>query len=193
MTLVSAELEPLIAAKSKCNFFTKLSSLRTRFNPIKFWIRRSRDLDNRNQYHALARCIELSWRRGDVEQAEKYLKNALDANPRATVDAGFNYCKGLHEWCAKLCLTNVVYSGEPNAALQAFNRARRDLEWGERAIYNMIEICLNPDNEIIGGEVFDYNQDSNPFVFLYEYVFAFGKKNVNGLKVQVLTFKVLTK
>jgi len=25
---------------------------------------------------------------------------------------------------------------------------------GERAIYNMIEICLNPDNEIIGGEVF---------------------------------------
>ncbi|VDN41403.1 unnamed protein product [Gongylonema pulchrum] len=57
----------------------------------------------------MARCIELSWRRGDVEQAEKYLKNALDANPRATVDAGFNYCKGLHEWCAKLCLTNVVY------------------------------------------------------------------------------------
>uniref|UniRef100_A0A915ASJ4 Adenylate/guanylate cyclase domain-containing protein n=1 Tax=Parascaris univalens TaxID=6257 RepID=A0A915ASJ4_PARUN len=99
-----------------------------------------------DQYHALARCIELSWRSGDVEQAEKYLKNAIDANPRATIDAGFNYCKGLHEW----------YTGEPNAALQAFNRARRDLEWGERAIYNMIEICLNPDNEIIGGEVFDH-------------------------------------
>ncbi|VDK46613.1 unnamed protein product [Anisakis simplex] len=52
---------------------------------------------NPNQYHALARCIELSWRSGDVEQAEKYLKNAVEANPRATVDAGFNYCKGLHE------------------------------------------------------------------------------------------------
>jgi tetratricopeptide repeat protein 21B len=25
------------------------------------------------------------------------------------------------------------------------------LEWGERALYNMIEICLNPDNEILGG------------------------------------------
>ncbi|VDM42674.1 unnamed protein product [Toxocara canis] len=110
---------------------------------------------NPNQYHALARCIELSWRSGDVEQAEKYLKNAVDANPRATVDAGFNYCKGLHEW----------YTGEPNAALQAFNRARRDLEWGERAIYNMIEICLNPDNEIIGGEVFDHADESNAYVF----------------------------
>lgn len=47
------------------------------------------------------------------------------------------------------------FSADPNAALQHFNRARRDLEWGERAIYNMIEICLNPDNEIIGGEVFE--------------------------------------
>ena len=45
------------------------------------------------------------------------------------------------------------YSGEPNAALQAFNRARRDLDWGEKAIYNMIEICLNPDNEIIGRDM----------------------------------------
>lgn len=51
-----------------------------------------------DQYHALARCIELSWRRGDVEQAEKYLRNAQEANPRATVDAGFNYCKGLNGW-----------------------------------------------------------------------------------------------
>uniref|UniRef100_A0A914W2S6 Tetratricopeptide repeat protein 21B n=1 Tax=Plectus sambesii TaxID=2011161 RepID=A0A914W2S6_9BILA len=100
---------------------------------------------NPNQYHALARCIELNWRNGDIEQAEKkYLKAAVERNPRATVDAGYNYCKGLHEW----------YTGDPNAALQKFNRARRDLEWGERAIYNMIEICLNPDNEIIGGEVF---------------------------------------
>ncbi|VDK72565.1 unnamed protein product [Litomosoides sigmodontis] len=105
---------------------------------------------NPNQYHALARCIELSWRRGDVEQAEKYLTSALNVNPRATLDAGFNYCKGLHEW----------YTGDLNAALQAFNRARRDLEWGEQATYNMIEICLNPDNKIIGGTL-DYSQNGN--------------------------------
>jgi tetratricopeptide repeat protein 21B len=31
-----------------------------------------------------------------------------------------------------------------------FNKARRDHEWGQRAIYNMIEICLNPDNQMLG-------------------------------------------
>jgi tetratricopeptide repeat protein 21B len=46
--------------------------------------------------------------------------------------------KGLLEW----------YTGDTTAALQTFNRARRDLEWGERALYNIIEICLNPDNEL---------------------------------------------
>ncbi|KAM3724846.1 Tetratricopeptide repeat protein 21B [Dirofilaria immitis] len=107
---------------------------------------------NPNQYYALARCIELNWRRGNVKEIEKYLRNALNKNPRATLNAGFNYCKGLYEW----------YTGDPNTALQAFNRARRDLEWGERATYNMIEICLNPDNEIIGGgTIDDYNQEGN--------------------------------
>ncbi|EPB73844.1 hypothetical protein ANCCEY_07063 [Ancylostoma ceylanicum] len=102
-----------------------------------------------DHYHALARCLELAWRAGHVDQADKFLKKAIENNPRASVDAGYNYCKGLHEW----------YSGEPNAALQAFNRARRDLEWGERALYNMIEIVLNPDNEVIGGEVLDHVEE----------------------------------
>uniref|UniRef100_A0A914HIV8 Tetratricopeptide repeat protein 21B n=1 Tax=Globodera rostochiensis TaxID=31243 RepID=A0A914HIV8_GLORO len=96
---------------------------------------------NPNLYHALARYIELGWRQGSIELGEKMLRNALENNPRATVDAGFNFCKGLIEW----------YTGEQDAALQAFSRARRDLEWGERALYNMIEICLNPDNEMILG------------------------------------------
>ncbi|CAD5217251.1 unnamed protein product [Bursaphelenchus okinawaensis] len=100
---------------------------------------------NPNHYHALARYIELGWRKGDLEQVEKYVKNALEHNPRANTEAGFNFCKGLIEW----------YSGEPNSALQAFNRARRDLEWGERALVNMIHICMNPENEIIGGETFE--------------------------------------
>ncbi|KJH52758.1 tetratricopeptide repeat protein [Dictyocaulus viviparus] len=102
-----------------------------------------------NHYHALARCLELSWRAGHVDQADKFLKRAIENNPRAFVDAGYNYCKGLHEW----------FSGEPNAALQAFNRARRDLEWGERSLYNMIEIVLNPDNEIIGSEVRESSEE----------------------------------
>lgn len=30
-----------------------------------------------------------------------------------------------------------------------------DFVRGEKAVYNMIEICLNPDNETLGGETFD--------------------------------------
>lgn len=47
------------------------------------------------------------------------------------------------------------YIGNPNDALKYFNKARKDSDWGQKAVYNMIEICLNPDNETIGGEVFD--------------------------------------
>ena len=34
------------------------------------------------------------------------------------------------------------------------HQARKDSDWGLNASYNMVEICLNPDNETIGGEVF---------------------------------------
>jgi len=37
---------------------------------------------------------------------------------------------GLYEW----------YAGNPNDALKLFNKARKDSEWGQRAIYCMIEI-----------------------------------------------------
>ena len=42
--------------------------------------------------------------------------------------------------------TYFRYAGNPNNALKLFNKSRRDTEWGQRSIYNMIEICLNPDN-----------------------------------------------
>ncbi len=44
------------------------------------------------------------------------------------------------------------YKLEMNTALQDFNQARRDSDWGEMALFNMIEICLNPDNDMIAGE-----------------------------------------
>ena len=45
--------------------------------------------------------------------------------------------------------------GNPNVALRYFNMARKDSDWGTKATYNMIEICLNPDNDTVGGEVFE--------------------------------------
>jgi len=42
---------------------------------------------------------------------------------------------------------------DPRAALKAFNMARRDPEWGELAVQNMVEIYLNPENETNWDEV----------------------------------------
>ncbi|XP_012939708.1 tetratricopeptide repeat protein 21B isoform X2 [Aplysia californica] len=98
-----------------------------------------------DNYEALARLVDLMRRAGKLEEVPKFLETAQNASSRAPVEAGFCYCKGLYEW----------YSGNPTEALKHFNKARKDSDWGSNAIYNMIEICLNPDNETIGGEVFD--------------------------------------
>ena len=45
------------------------------------------------------------------------------------------------------------YRHEVNDALQHFNQARKDTEWGEKALFAMIEICLNPEGELIAGEM----------------------------------------
>lgn len=47
------------------------------------------------------------------------------------------------------------FTGQPNEALRHFNKARKDNDWGQNAVYNMIEIYLNPDNDTMGGEVFE--------------------------------------
>ncbi|KAL3836422.1 hypothetical protein ACJMK2_021855 [Sinanodonta woodiana] len=98
-----------------------------------------------DNFEALARLVDLMRRAGKLDDVPKFLEMAEAASPRASLDAGFNYCKGLYDW----------YTGNPTAALKFFNMARKDNDWGNRAIYSMIEICLNPDNETIGGEVFE--------------------------------------
>ncbi|KAF3824413.1 hypothetical protein GH733_008698 [Mirounga leonina] len=68
---------------------------------------------------------DLMFRKQDYEQAVFHLQQLLERKP------------------------------EPNDALRHFNKARKDSDWGQNALYNMIEICLNPDNETVGGEVFE--------------------------------------
>ena len=41
------------------------------------------------------------------------------------------------------------------------NRTRKDREWGTRAVLHMVEICVNPDNETIGGETFESVADAD--------------------------------
>ncbi|MEE6489492.1 hypothetical protein FKM82_015590 [Ascaphus truei] len=96
-------------------------------------------------YATLSRLIDLLRRAGKLEEIPKFLDLAENHSSRAKLEPGFHYCKGLYLW----------YTGEPNDALRHFNKARKDSDWGQNAVYNMIEICLNPDNETVGGEVFD--------------------------------------
>ncbi|CAN7998156.1 unnamed protein product [Ixodes hexagonus] len=50
---------------------------------------------------------------------------------------------------------NYRYTGNPAGAMKSFNKARHDSDWGLISTYHMIEICINPDNETIGGETFN--------------------------------------
>ena len=49
----------------------------------------------------------------------------------------------------------IFCTGEYNEAMKNLNKARQDPEFGIPATYMMIEICINPDNETIGGETFE--------------------------------------
>ncbi|XP_036277766.1 tetratricopeptide repeat protein 21B isoform X3 [Pipistrellus kuhlii] len=98
-----------------------------------------------DNYMTLSRLIDFLRRCGKLEDVPRFFLMAEKRNSRAKLEPGYQYCKGLYLW----------YTGEPNDALRHFNKARKDSEWGQNALYNMIEICLNPDNETVGGEVFE--------------------------------------
>lgn len=87
---------------------------------------------------ALARLIEVMRRSGTLAETAPFLTRAEELCARPENEAGLNYCKAMYEWA----------TGNPNAALRLFNNARRDAEWGPQAIFNMIEICLNPDGDL---------------------------------------------
>ncbi|XP_020661983.3 tetratricopeptide repeat protein 21A [Pogona vitticeps] len=86
--------------------------------------------------------IDLLRRSGQLEKATPFFELAKKKSSRVPLEAGYNYCMGLYCW----------YMVQPNQALKFFNKARKDHDWGQKALGCMIQICLNPDNEIIGGE-----------------------------------------
>ncbi len=51
-----------------------------------------------DHYEALARLIDLLRRAGKLEEVAHYIEEAEKASSRATLEPGFNYCKGLHQW-----------------------------------------------------------------------------------------------
>ncbi|XP_072455059.1 tetratricopeptide repeat protein 21A isoform X8 [Notamacropus eugenii] len=105
-----------------------------------------------NLYHqvlekapVLNKLIDLLRRSGKLEDAPAFFEMSKKVSSRIPLEPGFNYCKGIYCW----------HVGQPNEALKYLNKARKDSDWGQRATYNMVQICLNPDNEIMGGEALE--------------------------------------
>ncbi|KAF7266424.1 hypothetical protein GWI33_020255 [Rhynchophorus ferrugineus] len=96
-------------------------------------------------WSALSRLIEVSRRLGNLEECEEYIDAAekLCVNPQK--DPGFLYCKAFYQW----------HSGNLNAALKNFNQVRQDTNYGVQALLGMIEICLNPDDEMMAEQFMD--------------------------------------
>lgn len=90
----------------------------------------------------LANLIELMKRSGKVTEVKKYIENAEQKTQRSKM-AGLNYCKGLLS----------RYNSEPQKALRELNFARFDNFYGESAITNMIDIYLNPANDLIYSSI----------------------------------------
>uniref|UniRef100_A0A674BXT0 Tetratricopeptide repeat domain 21B n=1 Tax=Salmo trutta TaxID=8032 RepID=A0A674BXT0_SALTR len=99
----------------------------------------------KNNYVFLAKCIQVLRRSARLDDALALFQACELHDHGATTEPGYNYCKGLYYW--------HVY--RVSEALFHLNKARRDNEWGDQAMELMIRICLNPDNEVIGGEVLE--------------------------------------
>ncbi|CAK7311819.1 Tetratricopeptide repeat protein 21A [Vulpes lagopus] len=93
----------------------------------------------------LNKLIDLLWRSGRLEDAPAFFDLAKRMSSRLPLEPGFNYCRGIYCW----------HIGQPNDALKFLNKARKDSTWGQSATYYMVQICLNPDNQVVGGEVFE--------------------------------------
>lgn len=73
-----------------------------------------------------------------MQDIDKYVQRAEKNCQRINL-AGLYYCKGLQK----------RYEGDPTGALKELNWARLDNIYGRSAIMNMIEIYLNPANEMM--------------------------------------------
>jgi tetratricopeptide repeat protein 21B len=82
--------------------------------------------------------IELLKRSGRLSDVPKYLEKAEKAAARSSA-AGLAFTKGIYH----------RYMGDPMNALKELNIARFDAYFGEAAISNMVEIYLNPLDEMI--------------------------------------------
>ncbi|XP_039769898.1 tetratricopeptide repeat protein 21A isoform X6 [Ornithorhynchus anatinus] len=99
-----------------------------------------------DKFCVLNKLIDLLRRSGKMDEAPAFFELVERPSNHLSLEPGYNYCKGVY-YCRRV--------GRPNEALRSLNKARRDSTWGLGATSLMVQICLNPDNEVVGGEVFE--------------------------------------
>ena len=96
-----------------------------------------------SDYGALERLVGQYRRAGKLDQVTPFLKAAVAHDGRAEAQPGYHFCVGLY----------ARYVNDVGKAIAELNLARRDEEWGESALVNMIELYLNPNQDHSWEEV----------------------------------------
>ena len=91
-----------------------------------------------DNFNTLSQLIELLRRAGRISDIPTHLEKAEQACQRSQM-GGLNFCKGLYNW----------YAGDPVQALKDLNNSRFDNVFGNLSRVQMINIYLNPANEMI--------------------------------------------
>ncbi|CAF0901528.1 unnamed protein product [Adineta steineri] len=115
-----------------------------RKNEIEKAIQQYKDIIERNpnNFDPFVQMTKSLYRAGRLDEISDILEKTEKNNLRAYNDAAFNFAKGLLSY----------YLCKPSEALSCFNKCRRDKQYGRQAVYAMVKIVLNPDNEIIANE-----------------------------------------
>jgi len=78
---------------------------------------------------ALARLVEVCRRTDCLKEIIQFIGFVH----KYTTQAGYHFCCGLYYW----------YETNINDAMKHFNLCKNDAEWGQQALHNMVQICLD--------------------------------------------------
>ncbi|KAG8457812.1 hypothetical protein KFE25_005081 [Diacronema lutheri] len=87
---------------------------------------------------ALRKLIVLCRHAGRLAEARPFVERAKSAHAKASTKVGLEFCAGLL----------ARHESNPSEALARFNAARRDSEWGQLAVEQMIEVYIGAEGLI---------------------------------------------
>lgn len=103
-----------------------------------------------DNFNTLAQLIELLRRAGRLKEVNNYVQAAEKICKRSNM-AGLAFCKGLSHF----------FQNSPMDALKELNVARQDNTFGQQATVCMVEIYLNPGQEMQYTLIEDQQNNNN--------------------------------